>query len=391
MSTTFAQNKQPIVIKYNNKHITMGTIFSKFNKEYPQNVKFMDQDQLLSIFKLAPEESDLKLYFYKDLMNDMILIGIVAQCFSDNCNFGESSYDVISKQLKIDDRFLHQVNDGKGTKTKYYHYPGYLVIDEQYVGLETGDPSFNISLIDLRYLDKWTDNVDYSALYTLSTMIMVFQEEFTDYQLITDFVERVAKNELKENSNVAQSVYHPFTSNPYTILANIYRIKGDYKNLLDIWQQIEKFLPNDTIVKSNITEYQNILSEDDVHEIEDIETMRMIANKFNGSWKGRYTCGQGETGLLLEIYAKTSGKIAAKFTCYPLKSNPDVKLGSFILEGDFTKNGGFVLSAKEWIRKSDNYEMVDMSGRININYSKLNGIILNPRCSKFELNKVHIR
>jgi len=384
---SFPQSNNSIVLKFDKKNITLGTSLSDLKKLFPE-ISLIDADNNIWIYQLTTENYNLKLYFNSDDSNVNNLISLEATCFSDECYFGESSYDVLAKQLKNDDRLLHQVNDGEGTETKYYHYPGYLVIDEQYVGLETGDPAFNISLVNLRYLDKWPYNVDYSALYTLSMFMRIFQEEFTDYQLITNFVERVVKNELKENSNVAQSLYNPFTPNPYSILENIYRIRGDYRSLLDILQQIVKLNPDDSIVKSNITKYQNILSEDDVKDIEDVETMRIIGNKFNGSWKGKYSCNQAETVLLLEIFAKTSGKMKANFTFYASKSNPGGKVGSFTLEGNFMKDGSFVLRAKEWIRKPDNYAMVDISGEIKSNYVEINGVIVHPNCSSFNLSKI---
>lgn len=387
---SFPQSDNSIVLKFDKKNITLGTSLSDLKKLFPE-ISLIDSNNNIWIYQLTTEKYNLKLYFNSDDSNVNNLIALEATCFSDQCYFGESSYDVISKQLKNDDRFLHLINDGEGTKTKFYHYPGYLVIDEQYVGLETGDPAFNISLVNLRYLDKWPYNVDYSALYTLSKLMMIFQEEFTDYQLIINFVERVVKNELKENSNVAQSLYNPFTPNPYSILENIYRIKGDYGNLLDILQQFVKHNPNDTIVISNITKYQNILSEDDVNDIEDIETMRIIANKFNGSWKGKYSCNQAEDILFFDVFAKTSGKISANFTFYPSKSNPGGKLGSFTLEGNFMKDGSFVLHAKEWIRKPDDYAMVDINGKIESNYEEIKGIIVHPNCSTFNLIKIDTR
>jgi len=384
---SFPQSNNSIVLKFDKKKITLGTSLSDLKKLFPK-ISLIDSNNNIWIYQLTTEKYNLKLYFNSDDSNVNNLIALEATCFSEECYFGESSYAVLAEQLKNDDRLLHQVNDGEGTKTKYYHYPGYLVIDEQYVGLETGDPAFNLSLVNLRYLDKWSYNLDYSTLYILSQMMMFSQEEFTDYQLITDFVERVVKNELKENSTIAQSVSNPSTSNPYVILENIYRIKGDYRSLLDILQLIVKLNPDDVVAKSNITKYQNILTEDD---FQDIETMRIIANKFNGSWKGRYSCNQGETGLLLEICAKTSGKITANFTFYPLKSNPEVKIGLFTLEGDFMKDGSFVLGAKEWVRKPDNYEMVDIKGKIESNNTEMNGVIVNPNCSIFKLIKIDTR
>jgi len=255
----FPQGNKTLILKFDKKNITLGSSLSNFQKLF-SNSKQIDSNRSLITYQLNPDEYGFKLFFNTDNLDDPKLIGLNVSCFSDNCYFGESSYDVISKQLKIDDRFLHQVNDGEGTKTKFYHYPGYLVIDEQYVGLESGDPAFSISLINLRYLDKWPDNLDYSALYTLSIMIMTFQKEFADYQLISDYVESIVKNKLEENSKEIQSEYHPYSTNPYTILMNIYEKKGDYVELLKIYKKLELMYPSDYDIKSNVHKYESIIN-----------------------------------------------------------------------------------------------------------------------------------
>ncbi|MBV6421626.1 MAG: hypothetical protein DAHOPDDO_02907 [Ignavibacteriaceae bacterium] len=282
---SFPQSNNSIVLKFDKKNIILGTTLSDFKKLFPE-ISLVNSNNNDGIYKLTTDNYNLKLYFNSDDSNVNNLIALEATCYSEECYFGESSYDVIAKQLKNDDRLLHQVNDGKGTNTKYYHYPGYLVIDEQYIGLETGDPAFTVSLVDLRYLDKWPYNIDDSALYALSTRI--------------------------EN----------------------------------------------------------------------------LAIHFNGTWKGKYKCNQVETGLTLKFSASPDGKLTAIFNFYPLSSsNLLVKSGSFALEGEFFDDNTFTLEAKKWINKPSYYEMVDIKGKIESNYVEINGVIVHPNCSTFNLIK----
>ena len=125
---SFPQSNNSIVLKFDKKNITLGTSLSDFKKLFPET-SLIDSNNNISSYQLTPQNYDLKLYFNSEELNANNLIALEARCFSDQCYFGESSYDVLAEQLKNDDRLLHQVNDGEGTKTKFYHYPGYLVID----------------------------------------------------------------------------------------------------------------------------------------------------------------------------------------------------------------------------------------------------------------------
>ena len=113
-----------------------------------------------------------------------------------------------------------------------------------------------------------------------------------------------------------------------------------------------------------------------------------MLNQFQGTWKGSYTCGQGGTGLTLELSALANGKLSATFLFYPQPSNPDVKSGSFSMEGNYDSNGNFTLNAKEWINRPANYIMVDMSGKLDLNNNRLIGNITHQSCYSFELSKV---
>lgn len=134
-----------------------------------------------------------------------------------------------------------------------------------------------------------------------------------------------------------------------------------------------------------------ILNEDTNNTPTETSSTRLenLASHFNGTWKGKYVCGQSETGLTLTIISLETGKLRATFSFYPLPSHPNIKSGSFSMEGNYDSNGNFSLIAKEWINKPANYIMVDMSGKLNSNNNRLIGNITHQSCYSFELLKIH--
>src|SRR5262249_25896209 len=51
-----------------------------------------------------------------------------------------------------------------------------------------------------------------------------------------------------------------------------------------------------------------------------------------GTWKGTYNCGQGVTGMTLDINQATDGTIDAAFNFYAVAANPTVPSGSGTLQ-----------------------------------------------------------
>ena len=106
---------------------------------------------------------------------------------------------------------------------------------------------------------------------------------------------------------------------------------------------------------------------------------------FSGKWKGTYLCGQGITGLTLDI-STTQQSMRAIFNFYPVQQNPNVGSGSFSLAGEFSMDGYFKLKPNVWINQPQGFSMVGMSGKISDNRKELIGSI-DSGCSSFHLYK----
>ena len=119
---------------------------------------------------------------------------------------------------------------------------------------------------------------------------------------------------------------------------------------------------------------------------EEAERITNYAKAFSGKWKGTYICGQGSTGLTLEI-TPTSTSIGAVFNFYPIPQNPNAKSGSFSLIGKFAIDGSFKLKPNRWIKRPTGYIMVGMAGKINLERKELVGSITSEGCSNFYLQK----
>jgi hypothetical protein len=119
---------------------------------------------------------------------------------------------------------------------------------------------------------------------------------------------------------------------------------------------------------------------------EEAEKVEKYAKVFSGKWKGSYICGQGSSGLTLEI-TPASTSLGAVFNFYPIPQNTKAKSGSFSLIGQFTMDGSFKLKPNRWIERPAGYRMVGMAGNINIEKKVLVGSITERGCSNFQLQK----
>jgi len=115
-------------------------------------------------------------------------------------------------------------------------------------------------------------------------------------------------------------------------------------------------------------------------------TVNYYAKAFSGRWIGTYICGQGITGLTLNI-ATTSSKMKALFNFYPIPQNHNSKSGSYTLTGQFFTDGSFRLKPNRWINRPSGYIMVGMEGKINLERNELVGVITYGNCSNFRLQK----
>lgn len=108
-----------------------------------------------------------------------------------------------------------------------------------------------------------------------------------------------------------------------------------------------------------------------------------------GVWVGRYTCGQGETGLTLAIESGDNGTVRARFVFYPIGSNPNVPEGCFAMAGAYSPpNRQIDLVSKGWILRPKGYVTVGLSGQISADGASMTGGVDGPRCTTFELHRV---
>jgi hypothetical protein len=113
-----------------------------------------------------------------------------------------------------------------------------------------------------------------------------------------------------------------------------------------------------------------------------------------GTWSGSYTCSQGLTALVLEVYSiDNSSEIRAVFSFSAHPSNPGIPSGRFNMAGSYSQHDNTIdLQGKDWIERPQNYETVDLSGTfgtVNSDQMIQGRVTANtPGCSTFELKKI---
>jgi hypothetical protein len=108
-----------------------------------------------------------------------------------------------------------------------------------------------------------------------------------------------------------------------------------------------------------------------------------------GTWTGTYTCGQGATGLRLEVGGSDEASLSAVFGFSALPDNPGVPSGSFAMTG--TQFGSNVdLRGSEWISRPSGYQTVDLSGLVSDDGATFDGRVRDAgaQCTTFHLTRV---
>lgn len=109
-----------------------------------------------------------------------------------------------------------------------------------------------------------------------------------------------------------------------------------------------------------------------------------LSNNISGDYVGTYKCGQGITGLTLSIRKQNNAsKFEAEFKFYPVKLNPNVPSGSYLMRGVITGQK-IKLKGTEWINQPLGYDMVDIECTWDKSNKTLRGIICN---NEFVLTK----
>ncbi len=101
--------------------------------------------------------------------------------------------------------------------------------------------------------------------------------------------------------------------------------------------------------------------------------------KLLGSYTGSYTTNGG-TGLLLDVTRNEYGQYQALFSFFPLRENPNVETGSYIMNITYdSATKKYSLNGVKWVKQAKTYVFADMLGLLNGNTFK--GDILGPKSS----------
>ena len=108
-----------------------------------------------------------------------------------------------------------------------------------------------------------------------------------------------------------------------------------------------------------------------------------------GMWEGEYTCGQGNTGLRLDIKPPQGDALPAIFMFFPLPSNPSAKVGSYTMKGQRSASGQLVFKQQQWIAQPAGYVMVDIAvtSPLSADATQLSGDVLMNLCKGFSVRR----
>ncbi|MFD0593104.1 hypothetical protein ACFQZ4_11590 [Catellatospora coxensis] len=107
----------------------------------------------------------------------------------------------------------------------------------------------------------------------------------------------------------------------------------------------------------------------------------------SGTWEGTYRCRQGLTGMKLVLFVVDDHEVEATFEFFPVKSNPNVPRGSFVVEGSYTATG-FTLQPGHWIKRPGDYVMVGLEASFSPRAGQsIRGEVADAGCDDFSLTK----
>ena len=107
-----------------------------------------------------------------------------------------------------------------------------------------------------------------------------------------------------------------------------------------------------------------------------------------GEWVGTYTCAQGHTGVSLSVESASGLIYTGKVNFFALPENPGVPNGSYKVEGMFDpRSRDFVMKGVEWILRPSGYQMVDASGALSSDGTRIAGRIEFIGCTDFTMTR----
>lgn len=112
----------------------------------------------------------------------------------------------------------------------------------------------------------------------------------------------------------------------------------------------------------------------------------VLTKSISRDWEGRYTCAQGLTGLDLRIHRhRHSRSLRARFSFYPLRSNPTVPVGIYTMRGRYHSAARIVLRGHRWVLRPSGFSKVGLSGRLS--GRRFHGTVHGSGCTTFSLRK----
>lgn len=106
------------------------------------------------------------------------------------------------------------------------------------------------------------------------------------------------------------------------------------------------------------------------------------------TWRGSYTCGQGDTGLEVTLVPVGEDRFEGTLSFFPLPANPGVPRGCYRVTGQAdAATRSIELRGGRWVRQPPGYHTVDLSGRIGADHS-ISGRVLAEECGQFQLQSV---
>jgi hypothetical protein len=109
-------------------------------------------------------------------------------------------------------------------------------------------------------------------------------------------------------------------------------------------------------------------------------------------WEGRYQCPQGVTGVRLLLDVASDGATTGSFEFGPVKENPGVPSGSYLVRGQVKMLGGgafaLVLVPVRWTRRPPGYLMVGFTARSDRERRSMHGKIANEACAQLDVSRL---
>jgi hypothetical protein len=110
----------------------------------------------------------------------------------------------------------------------------------------------------------------------------------------------------------------------------------------------------------------------------------------SGQWLGAFTCGDGLTGLTLDIGEPLGEHVPATSSFYALPSNPGVPSGRFWMGGSLMANDRLVLQAGGWLEQTSGAEMFDLDGTLSADRRTYSGLVVgSTECTGFFVSKTN--